>query len=113
MRFLHAGAKHAHLDPLSVTRAIRSIRDQAGANDIHLHDARAACRSWLKGIGVDSSVLDAILGHTGASVGDRHYNAPSAEFINSRVRPALQAWANHVSALVDGAAVGDMATRPK
>lgn len=92
--------KVPHIDPHSVSRAIARVRNNANAADVHLHDGRAACRTWLKDRGYPENVLDAALGHAGRSVGARHYEAPSLDFVEKQMRPAMEAWSNHVARVV-------------
>ena len=94
--------KFPHLDPHSITRAIARIRVSVGASDVNLHDGRAACRTWLRDAGYTESILNAALGHSGTSIGDKHYTASSLVFVEKQLRPALQAWSDHVVAVVGG-----------
>lgn len=95
-----SATKLPHIDPHSVSRAIARVRINANAADVHLHDGRAACRTWLKDRGYPENVLDAALGHAGRSVGARHYEAPSLDFIEKQMRPAMEAWSAHVARVV-------------
>ena len=92
--------KFPHLDPHSITRAIGRVRNAAGAAGVNLHDGRAACRTWLRDAGYPDSILNAALGHSGTSIGDKHYTASSLVFVEKQMRPALQAWSDHVLAVV-------------
>jgi len=96
----HGAGIFPHLDPHSVTRAIARLRGEAGASDVRLHDGRAACRTWLRDAGYPDTILNAALGHAGSSIGDKHYTAPSLVFIEKQMRPALQAWSDHVMVTV-------------
>ena len=98
--------KFPHLDPHSITRAIARIRVSVGASDVNLHDGRAACRTWLRDAGYPESILNAALGHSGTSIGDKHYTASSLVFVEKQLRPALQAWSDHVVAVVGGGLAG-------
>lgn len=95
-----SGEKFPHLDPHSVSRAIARVRKGAGAAEVRLHDGRAAARTWMRDQGIADNVLDAALGHLGPSVGDRHYTAASLVFVEKQLRPAMQAWSDHVMTVV-------------
>ena len=97
-----------HIDPHSVSRAIARITTDAGAEGVHLHDARTACRTWMKANGISSDIRDAVLGHVGSTVGERVYEAASPAFIENRVRPALQSWADHVIGVVESKSTCDV-----
>lgn len=101
------GERFPHLDPHSVTRAVARLR--GAATDVRLHDGRAACRTWLRDAGYPDTILDAALGHAGGSVGKRHYEAPTLAFIEKQMRPALQAWSDHVASVVGMASTGEKA----
>lgn len=90
--------KFPHLAPLSVTTAVRRVR---GDSDVRLHDGRAAARTWLRDQGFAENVLDGALGHSGRSVGDKHYTASSLVFVERQMRPALQSWSDHVVGVVE------------
>lgn len=94
------GSKFDHLTPHSLTRAVVRVRGKAKLVDVRLHDGRAACRTWLRTQGYSEQVLDAVLGHSGRSVGERHCTATSIEFVERQLRPALQAWSDHITAIV-------------
>ena len=85
---------------LSATRAFsRIVSAKKLPGRPHLHDARAACRTWLRDREYSREVRDAILGHLGEGIGAKRYEAPSRRFIDNQVKPALQAWADHVAAI--------------
>ena len=102
----HPGCKLPHIEPHSLTTAIQRITDRLGIDDLRLHDGRSACRTWMRDQGIDASVRDAVLGHVGRSVGERHYEAQSMVFIEKRVRPALEAWDAYVMATVGNGTQG-------
>ena len=98
-----------HLDPHSVSRAIARLRVDAGASDVRLHDGRAAARTYLRDAGYSESILDAALGHSGTSIGSRHYEAATLKFVEKQLRPALQDWSDHVAGLVGFTVPGRLA----
>jgi integrase len=89
----------------SVTSAMRRLREDAGIEDISIHDMRRAISNWLKDQGVSREVRDLILNHKDPSVTEAHYS--NAARMETRVRDALQAWANHVSQITGQAAASD------
>ena len=95
-----ADCNFPHIDPHSVTTAVDRITARLGIDDLTLHDGRSALRTWLRDQGIDTSVLDAVLGHAGISVGARKYEAPTTAFIENRIRPALDSWGEYVARTV-------------
>ena len=98
----HANSWMPHLDPHSITRAIARIAKSHAIEDLHLHDLRTTCRTWMRGAGISTDVRDAALGHKGETVGERVYEGADINFIEIRVRPAMNQWAKHVAAIVGG-----------
>ena len=92
--------KTAHVDPHSITRAIARIAKALIIHDLHLHDLRTTCRTWMRGVGISSDVRDAVLGHKGETVGERVYEGADLNFIEQRVRPAMEIWSNHLISVV-------------
>ncbi len=82
----------------SVSRAMRRICDDAGIEDLHLHDMRSAMVSFLDEAGIQESIQSALLHHTPQDVTSVHYRRSKRE---DRLRAAWQLWADHVEAIVN------------
>jgi integrase len=85
----------------SVTRAMRRICDDAGIEDLHLHDMRTAMVSFLDEAEVQESIQSALLHHTPQDVTSVHYRRSKRE---DRMRAAWQLWADHVETVVNASA---------
>jgi integrase len=107
-----AGTELPHVDPHSVSRAMRRLCDTLEVEDLHLHDARSTCRTWLRELGTPNEVLDTILGHAPRSIGETVYTAPTINYIEKHVRPALEAWAEYVAKVVTDRALPCPAGQP-
>ncbi len=81
----------------SVTRAMRRICDDAGIEDLHLHDMRTAMVSFLDEAEVQESIQSAMLHHTPQDVTSVHYRRSKRE---DRLRAAWQLWADHIEKVV-------------
>jgi integrase len=66
--------------------------------DFTIHDTRRAMSTWLKNQGVSREVRDLVLNHLDQSVDERHYSAEAR--MESQVKAAFQAWADHVSVVI-------------
>jgi len=86
-----------HIDPHSVSTAIRRTREVLGIEDLAIHDLRRAIATWMSRNGVRPDVIDKVLNHLPQDVTRRHYNHDDLEAL---VRPALQAWADYIEQLV-------------
>jgi integrase len=90
--------RQEHIGQETVSRAFSRIAAVAKLKDIRLHDMRKCITSWLAEHGhATPEVLDAILHHGRKGVTGTHYNFALYE---RQVRSALQAWADHVEAIV-------------
>lgn len=89
--------KAAHIHGGSASGAMRRLRIVAGVDDVSIHDMRRAIANWLKDQGVSREVRDLILNHKDPSVTEAHYSNTAR--MEKQVRAALQAWADHVSAI--------------
>ena len=87
--------KFPHIDPHSISTAMRRLTDKLGIDDAHVHDARKVLATWLRQVHkARADVLDAVLHHAARGVTNTHYNFADLE---EPVRQALQAWADHVT----------------
>ena len=66
-----------------------------------VHDMRRAISNWMKDQGIGREVRDLALNHLDASVDARHYSGSARMEI--QVRAAMQAWADHVSRIIETA----------
>ena len=57
-----------HVNPDSVTMAMRRLREVAGVEDVSIDDMRRAISNWLKDQGVSREVRDLVLNHKDPSV---------------------------------------------
>jgi integrase len=98
---LKAGAepKHPHIDPHSVSTAMRRMRHVLKIDDVTVHDMRRAISTWAGDNGIRPDVIDRILNHAPLDVTRRHYNHST---LDPLVRQAMQAWADHIEGLVTG-----------
>lgn len=87
-----------HVNGESVTMAMRRLRETAGVDDVSIHDMRRAVSNWMKDQGISREVRDLVLNHKDPSVTEAHYSQ-SARMLK-QVGHALQAWADHVEAVV-------------
>ena len=71
----------------------------AGIEDLHVHDMRKALATWAGDNGILPHVVDYILHHAAKTTTGAHYDFSTMDPL---VRPALQAWADHVEAVADG-----------
>jgi integrase len=83
-----------HIHGESVTMAMRRLREDMELDDISIHDMRRGVSNWLKNEGVSREVRDLILNHKDQSVTEKSYTQNAR--MESQVRKALQAWADHV-----------------
>ena len=90
-----------HIHGESVTMAMRRLRAAAGVDDVSVHDMRRAISNWMKDQGIGREVRDLALNHLDGSVDARHYSGSARMEI--QVRAAMQAWADHVSQIVEQA----------
>lgn len=99
-----------HIHGESVTTAMRRLREGIGLDDISIHDMRRGVSNWLKNEGVSREVRDLILNHKDQSVTEKSYTQNAR--MEKQVEAALQAWADHVEAVVSGqAAKGEKVVR--
>jgi integrase len=54
---------------------------RAGIEDLHPHDLRHTCSTWLTMAGVHEQVRDEIIGHASTSMGRRYSHVPRPELI--------------------------------
>jgi len=87
-----------HVNGESVSRAMGRLRSDNGLADLTIHDMRRAASTWLKNQGISKDVRDLALNHLGQSVDERHYSAEAR--METQVKAAFQAWADHVSVLI-------------
>lgn len=92
-----------HTSPDAVTKAMHSLRAKIGTGDITVHDMRRAIATWCGNTGVRPDVVDRVLNHKPRDVTRVHYNHST---LDTLVRQALTAWANHVEALASGDTTG-------
>ena len=83
-----------HIHGESVTMAMRRLREDMELDDISIHDMRRGVSNWLKNKGVSREVRDLILNHKDQSVTEKSYTQNAR--METQVRQALQAWADHV-----------------
>jgi integrase len=88
-----------HINGDSVSRAMRRICDDAGIEDLHLHDMRTAMVSFLDEAEVQESIQSTLLHHTPQDVTSVRYRRSKRE---DRLRYAWQLWADHIDAIVFG-----------
>ncbi|NOU05943.1 MAG: site-specific integrase [Hyphomicrobiaceae bacterium] len=101
--------REPHIHGESVSRAMRRLREDAGVEDVSIHDMRRAISNWLKDQGVSREVRDLVLNHTDSSVTEAHYSQGARML--TQVKAALEAWAAHVNALVEGSEAGSNVVR--
>lgn len=82
-----------HLNPESVSQAMRRSRGPLAIDDARLHDLRRTMATWLGEQGVRPDVIDRVLNHAARDVTRRHYNFAGMDGL---VRSAMQSWADHV-----------------
>jgi integrase len=87
--------------PHSATTALRRLRNRIGLVDASTHDLRRTLATGLGDMGVPDEVIERVLNHAPRTVAGRHYNH-SKHF--EPMRRALEAWAEHVKAIVEGRA---------
>ena len=88
-----------HINAESVSRAMTRLCTHAGIEDLHVHDMRKAVATWAGDNGILPHVVDYILHHAAKTTTGAHYDFSTMDPL---VRPALQAWADHVEAVADG-----------
>jgi integrase len=88
-----------HINGESVARAMARLRKEIGLEDVRVHDFRKCLTTWLAEYGVSREVRKHILHHAPEDATDAHYDFSTLE---GPVRSALQAWADHVSAIATG-----------
>jgi len=88
-----------HINGESVARAMARLRKEIGLEDVRVHDFRKCMTTWLAEHRVDREVRKHILHHAPEDVTAAHYDFSTLE---GPVRSALEAWADHVSALAAG-----------
>jgi integrase len=92
--------RQEHIGQETISKAFARIAEIAELEDVRLHDQRKVLTTWLAEHGhATPEVLDAILHHGRKGVTGTHYNFALYE---GQVRKALQAWANHIDAIVAG-----------
>jgi integrase len=96
---LGTAPKLAHIDPHSVSTAMRRTRDALGIDDITIHDMRRAISTWAGDNGIRPDVIDRILNHVAADVTRKHYNHST---LDPLVRQCMQAWADHLDTVIAG-----------
>ena len=79
--------------------AMRRLRAAAGVEDVSVHDMRRAISNWMKDQGIGREIRDLALNHLDGSVDARHYSGSAA--MELQVRAAIQAWADHVSLIIE------------
>lgn len=90
-----------HVRADSISQAMGRLRERAGLVDLRAHDLRKVCVTWLREEAmVSEDIAAAVLAHSKRSVTGKHYDFASLE---RPVRAALQAWADHVMSVVQGA----------
>lgn len=78
-----------HIHGESVTMAMSRLREDAGIEDITVHDMRRAMGNWLKDNGHGREVRDLMLSHQDQSVDAQHYS--NSARMESQCREAWQA----------------------
>lgn len=91
----------AHVKSPSASRALLRIRNYIGVDDVGTHDLRRTLATGLGDMGVPDEVIERVMDHTPTTVTGRHYN--HTKHIEP-MRRALEAWAEHVQAIVEGRA---------
>ncbi|MBX9622127.1 MAG: site-specific integrase [Alphaproteobacteria bacterium] len=76
-------------------KAWKTIRNQAGVSDVHIHDLRHTFASHLVSSGVSLSIVGKLLGHTQASTTQRY-----AHLADAPLREAAEFFGNKVKELV-------------
>ena len=99
-----------HISGESVSRAMARLRNEAGIDNLTIHDMRRAIGNFLKNNGIGREVRDLILHHKDMSVDGEHYSATAT--MEKQCRGAWQLWADHVSKVVgaDAAATSPSAS---
>ncbi len=101
-----------HVNPDSVTMAMRRLREVAGVEDVSIHDMRRAISNWLKDQGVSREVRDLVLNHKDPSVTESSHSQASR--MGKQVKQAMDAWAAHVWELTgQGISASNVLVMPK
>jgi integrase len=93
--------RRPHIHGESVSKAMARVCEHAGLEDLHAHDMRKALATWAGDGGIQPHVVDYILHHAAKTTTGAHYDFSTMDLL---VRPALQAWADHVEAAAAGSA---------
>lgn len=86
-------------------RAKRSLDDAAGVTGWRIHDLRRTVATGMQKLGVNLQTVEAVLGHTAGSRAGIVRVYQVHDFAAEK-RAALEAWAAHVTALIEGRASG-------
>jgi integrase len=89
-----------HIHGESVSKAVRRLRENAGVEDVSIHDMRRAVSNYLKDQGVGREVRDLVLNHADGSVDGQHYSQDARML--KQVRSALELWSRHVERVASG-----------
>ncbi len=81
------------IDPHSVTTAMRRLRDQAGVEDVTLHDQRKFIGTFLGDEGIEDAVIGRLLGHRPKGITNERYNLSGRL---RQVRAAMERWERHL-----------------
>lgn len=76
-----------------------ALRAALGMEPWRSHDLRRTVATWLGENGFSGEVIERILNHSKQGVTDRHYNHAA---LREPMRRALEAWADALSAIVEG-----------
>lgn len=83
----------------AANHALKRAAEAAGVEDVRVHDLRRLVASGVARLGFGDDVISALLNHAPKGVTARHYNRHRYEVEKRR---ALDAWAAHVAAIVEG-----------
>ena len=81
--------------------AKENLDKASGVSDWRIHDIRRTCATGLQKLGVTLQAVEAVLGHTSGSRGGIVGVYQRHDYADEK-RAALNAWATHLSALLEG-----------
>ncbi len=99
--FKTKGGKGGPIFHTAANHAFKRAAAAAGVKDVRIHDLRRLVASGVARLGFGDDVIAAILNHAPRGVTARHYNRHRYQVEKRR---ALDAWAAHVEAVIEGRA---------
>lgn len=93
----------------ALTCAVVRHRKALAIGDATLHDLRRSVASWLGELGVEKSLISALLNHSPQSVTERHYDKST---LLGPKREAMERWGSWLEAVISGKSVQDQIAPP-